>query len=152
MEQNAVVNASEGTQAPANAPPQTERIISALLAKPTLAAAAQELGINASTLYRAMRHPGLQAEYRNARRQIVSHAIAQVQQNTGKAVETLQGVLADANAPIWARIAAARATLEFALKAVEFEDTEARLSAIEGTLREIEWEQGGKSNDRKKAS
>ena len=152
MEQNEVVNVGQSTQAPANAPPQTEKIISALLAKPTMAAAAEALGINVSTLWRALRHPGLQAEYRNARRQIVSLAVAQVQQSTGQAVATLQGVLADANAPIWARIAAARATLEFALKAVEFEDTEARLSAIEASLREIAWERGGESDDRKKAS
>jgi DNA-binding MurR/RpiR family transcriptional regulator len=123
-------------------PPQTERVIAALLGNPTLAATAEALGVNASTLWRVMRHPGFQREYREARRHIVSQAIAQVQQATGQAVETLRGVIAQADAPVWARIFASKAVLELAFKAVEFEDMDIRLSAIEAALKDLAEDQG----------
>jgi hypothetical protein len=69
-----------------------------------------------------------QAAYREARRQIVQQAIVQVQQATGVAVETLQQVMADGAVPASARISAAKAVLETAIKAVELEDLEQRIA------------------------
>jgi len=131
MEQNAVV-AVDASADPASAtPPQTDKVIAALLGNPTLAATAESLGISATTLWRIMKHPGFQADYRDARRQVVSQSIAQVQQATGQAVETLRGVIGDAGAPVWARIFASKAVLELAIKAMDFEDFDARLAALE---------------------
>ena len=131
MEQNAVVSVDANAEPAGATPPQTDKVIAALLGNPTLAATAESLGISTTTLWRIMKHPGFQADYRDARRQVVSQAIAQVQQCTGQAVETLRGVIGDAGAPVWARIFASKAVLELAIKAMDFEDFDARLAALE---------------------
>ena len=69
--------------------------------------------------------------YREARRAVVQHAITRVQHATGEAVETLRAVMQDTTAPASAKVSAARAILETAVKAVELEDLEARMAALE---------------------
>lgn len=108
-----------------------ELAISALLTCPTILAAAQQCGLSEVTLYRWLKDTGFQSAYRDARREVVRQAIAQVQQATGQAVQTLQAVMQDTDAPASARVAAARTVLETALKAVELEDLDARLTALE---------------------
>jgi hypothetical protein len=129
--ENPPVALLDATADPSAVPPQAERVIAALLGNPTLAATAEALGINASTLWRVMKHPGFQAEYRAARREVVGHAIGRIQEATGEAVNTLRGVIADGGLPVWARIYAAKAVLELAVKAIETEDFDARLMALE---------------------
>ena len=53
---------------------------------------------------------------------VVQQAIVQVQHATGEAVETLRGGHAGPHAPASARVSAAKAILETAVKAVELED------------------------------
>jgi hypothetical protein len=108
-----------------------EALISALLTTPTLADAAHTAGIGEVTAWRWLKDATFQATYRDARRAVVQHAIAQVQRATGEAVETLRSVMQDAEAPASARVSAARVVLETAVKAVEVEDLEARITAIE---------------------
>jgi len=50
---------------------------------------------------------------------VVQHGITQVQRATGEAVETLRSVMQDAEAPASARVSAAKAILDTAVKAVE---------------------------------
>ena len=134
MEQNAIVAVAAGAGPPSVKPPQTDRVIAALLGNPTLAAAAQALGIGTPTLWRIMKRRGFQARYREARRRVVSHAIGKVQEATSQAVETLRGVIGDGQAPIWARIFASKSVLDLAIKGMELEDFDARLTALEGAL------------------
>jgi hypothetical protein len=47
------------------------------------------------------------------------------------AVETLEAIMQDSEAPASARVSAAKAVLEMAIKAVELEDLEARITALE---------------------
>jgi hypothetical protein len=108
-----------------------EALISALLTTPTLAAAAQTVGIGEVTAWRWLKEPTVQAAYRDARRAVVQQAITQVQQATGEAVETLRAVMQDPEAPASARVSAARVVIETAVKAVELEDLEARITALE---------------------
>ena len=108
-----------------------EALISALLTAPSLAAVAQQAGLSEVTAWRWLKDATFQAAYREARRAVVQHAITQVQQATGEAVETLRGVMQDAEAPASARVSAAKAVLETAIKAVELEDLEARIVALE---------------------
>jgi hypothetical protein len=72
-----------------------------------------------------------QATYREARHAVVQHAIVQVQQATGEAVETLRKVMQAADTPASAKVSAAKTILETAIKAVELEDLEARIVALE---------------------
>jgi hypothetical protein len=86
-----------------------EALISALLTAPSLAAAAQQAGLSEVIAWRWLKDATLQANYRDARRALVQHAIAQVQRATGEAVETLRSVMQDAEAPASARVSAAKA-------------------------------------------
>jgi hypothetical protein len=54
-----------------------------------------------------------------------------LQQAASDAVTTLQGVMTDAETPAPARVTAAKAVLELALKAGEIEDLTARIEALE---------------------
>jgi hypothetical protein len=112
--------------------PRQEQSITALLVQGSLQAAAEASGINEKTLRRWLRDNAVfQMAYREARRQVVQQAIVQVQQATGEAVETLRQVMQAADAPASAKVSAAKTILETAIKAVELEDLEARIVALE---------------------
>src|SRR5215510_15451267 len=108
-----------------------ERAIAALLVAPSVTAAAHQVGVNENTLLRWLKEATFQTAYREARRAVVQHAIVQVQQATGEAVETLRKVMQAADAPASAKVSAAKTILETAIKAVELEDLEARIVALE---------------------
>jgi hypothetical protein len=94
-----------------------EQAISALLLHATLSEAATALAVDESTLRRWLREDtAFQTAYREARRAVVQQAITQVQQATGEAVETLRSVMQDSEAPASARVSAAKAVLETAIK------------------------------------
>jgi len=113
-----------------------ETLISALLLAPTLADAAHTTGIGEVTAWRWLKEPTFQGAYREARRAVVTQAIAQVQRATGEAVETLRSVMQDKDAPASAKVSAAKAILDTAIKAVELEDLEARIAALEAQSQE----------------
>jgi hypothetical protein len=108
-----------------------EALISALLTAPRLADAAQTAGIGEVTAWRWLKDVTFQAAYREARRAVVQHAITQVQQATGEAVETLRRVMQDPEAPASAKVSAAKNILDTAIRAVEIEDLEARITTLE---------------------
>ena len=108
-----------------------EVAIAALLTCSAITDAAHQCGIGAVTLHRWLKDATFQTAYREARRAVVQHAITQVQRATGEAVETLRSVMQDAEAPASARVSAAKAILETAVKAVELEDLAARIAALE---------------------
>jgi phage terminase small subunit len=108
-----------------------EALISALLTAPSLAAAAQQAGLSEVTAWRWLKDATFQAAYREARRAVVQQAIVQVQHATGTAVQTLVAVMQDNESPSSARVSAARSILEMAIRAVEIEDLEARITALE---------------------
>jgi hypothetical protein len=110
--------------------------IAALLACPTLAQAAQQGGIAEATLHRWLKEEAFQQAYRDARRYVVQQAIVQVQQATGEAVTTLRTVMQDPASTSSAKVSAARTILETALRAVELEDIEQRLAALEAQTKE----------------
>lgn len=111
--------------------PDQEKAIAALLSASTIAAAAKRVSVGERTLYRWLQAPDFVAAYRAARREAVSQAIAQLQQHSGDAVQVLVSIANDKNKPVYARVAAARSILEFAVKAVELEDMAQRIEALE---------------------
>lgn len=108
-----------------------EQAIVALLTASSVCDAARQAGIGEKTLLRWLRTQAFQTAYREARRQVVQQAIAQVQHVTGEAVETLRQVMRDINAPASAKVSAAKTMLDTAIKAVELEDLDARIAALE---------------------
>lgn len=112
-----------------------EAAILGLLTMPTIDQAAQHAGISGPTLWRWLQDPAFQCEYRKARRDALGQATAQLQQASGAAVKALTEIVQDKDAPSSARVMAARTVLEMGLKAVDLEDVQQRLDAIEANLK-----------------
>lgn len=113
-----------------------EKAIIALLNEPTMKEAAEATGVSEVTLWRWLQQPEFRKSYMEARRLAVQRAIARTQAATSEAVETLREVMNDQSAKGSERIAAAKAILDYALKGVELEDHEQRLSELEAKLAE----------------
>ena len=114
-----------------------DETIAVLLTVPTIAEAARQVGIGERTLFRWLHtDPTFQVAYREARRAAVQQAIARIQQATSTAVTTLEAVMRDPQKPSGSRVSAAKAVLELALKAIEFEDLEVRVSVLEAALQQ----------------
>jgi DNA-binding MurR/RpiR family transcriptional regulator len=108
-----------------------EKGLAALLSERTIAAAAQSAGISEATLLRWLKEETFANEYRAARREVVSHAITQLQSACSDAVAALCSIAEDATAPASSRVAAARTILDTSIKAVELEDLAARIERLE---------------------
>jgi hypothetical protein len=114
--------------------PKKENAIAALLSQRNAEEAARAVGVTARTLYRWMQDQAFSAAYREAKRAAFSQAIARLQTMTTAAVSTLGKVMVDQNAPAASRVRAASSVLDFAAKAMEIEDLEARLAALEQSV------------------
>src|SRR3954449_132082 len=108
---------------------QTEAAITALLTCPTIEAAAAQTGVSPATLRRWLAEPSFQARFRSARRQVVEQAIAQLQQGTSEAVAALRRNL-QCGVPA-AEIAAAKAVIDYSVKAIELTDLIERIEQLE---------------------
>jgi len=115
-------------------PRKHEEAVLALLAHSTVPEAARAVGIGERTLWKWMQREDFREAYRKARAEVVRHAVAQVQRGMGKAVETLVEVMEDKGAPQGSRVSAAKAMLDLGLRAVEFEELEARLTKLEAQV------------------
>jgi len=108
-----------------------EQAITSLLQCPTIADAAKASGIGEATLFRWLKDTEFMMEFRNARMEIVRHAIAQLQNATGQAVQTLREVMTDEECTPSSRVTAAKTILEMSFRAVEIESLEERIVALE---------------------
>ena len=88
-------------------------------------------GIAPNTLLNWMKVPEFQKSYREARRAAFGQAIARLQQGTSAAATTLLKTMIDPSTPASVKVRAAEAIFSHAVKAIEIEDIEARLSALE---------------------
>jgi hypothetical protein len=78
-----------------------------------------------------MREPQFNAQYLQARREGVSQAVARMQQATGAAGTVVLRLMTDANVPAAVRLRAAECVFTHAMKGIELEDVEVRLSELE---------------------
>lgn len=108
---------------------KSEQALVALLAEPTLPAAAARVGVSEATIARWLRNPQFRAAYREARRQIVEAAIGTLQGATSEAVETLRRNLHQKSGSVQVR--AAIAILDRATAAIELMDLAQRVEALE---------------------
>jgi DNA-binding MurR/RpiR family transcriptional regulator len=114
-----------------------EKAVIALLTAPRIEDAAKSAGVSESTLLRWLKLDSFTNAYRDARRAVVTQAIAQIQAAAGEAVETLLSVANDATAPASSRVSAARAILENAFRGIEIEDLAARIDQLSARVDEI---------------
>lgn len=110
------------------------KAIEALIACDTLEDACKECGISRTTIYRYLKEPLFMRELRVAKRQLINRAILRLQQTCGDATRALAEICRDKDAPASARVSAAKEILSSALKAVEIEEIEERLEALEQRL------------------
>lgn len=89
-----------------------EAAIAALLCCPTIIEAAKRAGVSEPTLHRWMRREDFKSEYQAARAQTLEVASQWLQRGTLSAVQVLQEIAGDKEAPSASRVMAARSFLE----------------------------------------
>lgn len=108
-----------------------ERAIQALLECDSQRDAARTVGIGEVTLWRWMQELEFREALRDAKRRLLDEALTNLQRATGKAIGALVAILEDQDKPASARVTAARTILETAIKAVQFDELEARVHQLE---------------------
>ncbi len=108
-----------------------EEAVAAMLTQRNLEEAARAVGVGATTLLRWQKEPEFQKAFRQARRDAYSQSIARLQQGTTAAATTLLKTMIDPATPASVRVRAAEAIFNHAAKAIEIEDIEARVAALE---------------------
>ena|SRR5712692_1199290 len=108
-----------------------EDAIAALLTQRNVEEAARAAGIGTRTLLRWLKLPEFQAAYRQARREAFGQCIARLQQGASAAATTLLKTMIDPATPASVRVRAAECVMNQATKAIEIEDIEARVAALE---------------------
>ena len=108
-----------------------EDAIVALLSHKSIEDAARAIEVNPNTLLRWLQLPEFRSAYLTARRESVHQAVARLQHATGAAAITVLKLMTDPNAPAAVRLRAAECVFDRAFKAIEIEDIEARLAALE---------------------
>lgn len=111
-----------------------ELAIISLLMEPTITVAAEKTGVSEATLWRWLQQEQFQEAYREAKRQAVAQAIARLQQVSSEAVNTLREIMLDGEAKDTARVTAAKAVLEMAVKGIELDDLVARIETLEKAI------------------
>jgi transposase-like protein len=112
-----------------------EEAIAALLSQRNIEEAARAINVAPNTLLNWMKLPEFKTAYREAKRAAFSQSIARLQQGSSAAATTLLKIMLDPNAPASTRVRAADSVLDHAAKAIEIEDIEARVAALEGAAK-----------------
>jgi len=108
-----------------------EAAIEALVTQRNIEEAARSVGIGKQTLLRWMKIPEFQADQQEARRAIVSQTNGRLQQASGVAASTLLKIMVDPIESASVRVRAADSVLDRANQAIESEDVQVRLAALE---------------------
>jgi AICAR transformylase/IMP cyclohydrolase PurH len=108
-----------------------EEAVAALLTQRSIEEAARVAGIGTQTLIRWLKVPEFQTAYREARRAAFGQSVARPQQASSAAATTLLKIMLDTAAPPSTRVRAAECIMNHSIKAIEVEDIEARVSALE---------------------
>jgi hypothetical protein len=127
-------NATLLAEFPSSLTPIQERAIIALLSHANIRTAAKAVKVDEATLWRWLQDKDFHTAYMNIRRESVSLAIARLQQASTEAVNTLKAIAKDKEASASARVMAAKAIIEYSMKAVEIEDLAQRVDELETVM------------------
>jgi hypothetical protein len=111
--------------------PKKEAAIIALLTQRSIEEAARVANVGVRTLYRWLTDAEFDAAFRAARRSAFGQTTARLQQGSSAAATILMKLMLDANTPASTRVRAAEIIVSHAGKAIEIEDIEARVAALE---------------------
>lgn len=103
--------------------------LGSLMADGSIRKAAQAANVSERTMYRWLKMPAFAAAYRDLRREATQAAIARLQQASSSAADRLVKLLSSSKPAV--ALQAARTILEFSIKAVEMEELEQRIAALE---------------------
>ena len=78
-----------------------------------------------------MKEPDFDAEYRRAKRAVFGQAVARLQQGSGAAATTMLKIMLDPAVPASTRLRASDCIFTQSKNAIEMEEIEARLGALE---------------------
>ena len=115
-----------------------QKAIAALLSSPTREEAARKCGLTSRTLRVYFQSDEFCETYRSAFQELTESATRQAQRLLSPALDTLEEVMNDADAPPAARTNAARIAIESALRLVEQNDIMRQLDELEAWRREQE--------------
>ena len=111
-----------------------QRILEVLLVGGTDEQAAQTAAVHKNTVYQLRHnHPAFVEAMAAARGELIKRTTARLHAATTIAVKALEEVARDTKSPS-ARVAAARAIIEFSQKAIEMEDLAERMERLEEAL------------------
>ena len=91
------------------------------------------MNISTKTLLRWQKDPEFDHAYRGAKRAAFAQSIARLHHLSSAAVSTLGKIMLDSATPPATRVRAADSILDRTTKAIEIEDIEARVAALEQT-------------------
>jgi hypothetical protein len=108
-----------------------EAAINALLTHRNMEEAARAIGISKSTLARWQKIPEFKAAFLEVRKAAIAHGNGRLQYGYGAAVSTLFKIMMDANSPASVRARVSESVMDRANQAIEDEDTNPRVTALE---------------------
>ncbi len=115
-----------------------ERIISALIATPTIREAAVVCGCSESTIYARLKEPKFKAKYDVERRGLLERNAAALQSHLGKAIATMAEIVDDKSTAPQIRLNAADAIVRNSLKLNEQTEIIRRVDELESIVGALE--------------
>ena len=115
-----------------------EKALRAMLTSSTRREAAMKAKITEATLRTYMNDNDFRERYERILTQLLDEASASARMSLTPALETLVEISEDITESAQARVAAARATLEFALRIIEKNETARKLAELENLLHVLE--------------
>ena len=109
------------------------RVIPYLLAAPSIEEGCKQAKVNRNTVFAWLREDAFREELRRQREEVVRGALETLKGAVSKATETLVKLLGSDKEAIQAR--AAEDIIEFTQKAIEFEELERRIAALEESVK-----------------
>jgi hypothetical protein len=108
------------------------------MVQPTVRQAATAAGISTATATKWLRDASFCRAYDDARRQALGETLHYLQQSMHAAVAKLVTLLTDPASKPVVQLAAARAILEYGLRAVELEEVQTRIAQLQKQLEYIQ--------------
>jgi hypothetical protein len=105
--------------------------ILALLTARSIEEAARTANVPLRTLHRWLQEPNFDAAYRKAKRSAFGQALARLQQGSSAAATTMLKIMLDNNVSASTRLRATDCVFGHAKNAIEIEEIEARVAALE---------------------
>jgi hypothetical protein len=117
---------------------KADHAILALLTSPSIPAAAKAAGIGERTLRNWLQRPDFQHAYHQARAEMLQHSLGHVANALVGCAVVLRSIAMDPDATSSSRVAAARAIFDLALRDIELNEIQVRMTKLEEALARIE--------------